>query len=331
MVIDKSKYMGYLWQSDKKSPEILPSSGQLDTDAVSNPFVVEGQLVDSEKSISIKFVDGKYLVKEYLLVDYADVEPVEYIPNRMEGVKGILFKRAWKPVNDDLCEGWEVLQPAELVFVGLKRYGGAAMAIKAPFNFVPLADKVFFPEWAAQISQDIPFKDGVSGTINLKITAESPIFVRNGHTSKDKEENNETYKSFSKTPDGKYFIPATSIKGAIRNVLEIMSFGKMAQVQNQSFGIRDLSTGSDGRFYREKIKPENIHCGWLKMEDEDHYLLEDCGLPWRISAEALDGKFGVGLKDFIFYGDFSNDENRTAAAKYDLFKGQNLVQTFSPD
>mgnify|MGYP004451414891 CR=1 FL=1 len=121
MVIDKSKYMGYLWQSDKKSPEILPSSGQLDTDAVSNPCVVEGQLVDSEKSISIKFVDGKYLVKEYLLVDYADVEPVEYIPNRMEGVKGILFKRAWKPVNDDLCEGWEVLQPAELVFVGLKR------------------------------------------------------------------------------------------------------------------------------------------------------------------------------------------------------------------
>ena len=39
--------------------------------------------------------------------------------------------------------------------------------IKAPFNFVTLSDKVFFPEWADKISQDIPFSDGLSGTINL--------------------------------------------------------------------------------------------------------------------------------------------------------------------
>ena len=79
--------------------------------------------------------------------------------------------------------------------------------IKAPFNFVPLSDKIFFPEWADQISQDIPFSDGLSGTIELKITAETPIFVRNGHTKEDAEAKNDTYKSFSKTPDGKYFIP----------------------------------------------------------------------------------------------------------------------------
>ena len=64
------------------------------------------------------------------------------------------------------------------------------MAIRAPFNFVPVSDKVFFPEWADQINHDIPFSDGLSGTINLKITAESPIFVRNGHTEKDREEKN---------------------------------------------------------------------------------------------------------------------------------------------
>ena len=45
--------------------------------------------------------------------------------------------------------------------------------IKAPFNFVPLSDKIFFPEWADQISQDIPFSDGLSGTIELKITVSS--------------------------------------------------------------------------------------------------------------------------------------------------------------
>lgn len=100
--------------------------------------------------------------------------------------------------------------------------------IHAPFNFVPLSDKVFFPDWADQISQDIPFSDGISGTIELKITAKTPIFVRNGHTKEDAENKNDEYKSFSKAPDGRYFIPATSVKGCIRSVLEILSFGKIS-------------------------------------------------------------------------------------------------------
>ncbi|MCB9018303.1 MAG: TIGR03986 family CRISPR-associated RAMP protein [Prevotellaceae bacterium] len=204
--------------------------------------------------------------------------------------------------------------------------------IKAPFNFVPLSEKVYFPDWADKISQDIPFEDGVSGTIELKITAETPIFVRNGHTREDADVDakNDNYKSFSKAPDGKYFIPATSIKGAIRNVLEIISAGKMGFIGNQSFGIRDLSTNADGNFYREKIKPENIHCGWLSMSN-DKYILNDCGLPWRISAEEIDRKLGIGLDDFVRNGNFKKDENRTAQAKYSLSEGTSLVNTFSAD
>lgn len=99
--------------------------------------------------------------------------------------------------------------------------------IKAPFNFVPLNEKVFFPDWADQISQDVPFSDGESGTIELELIAKTPIFVRNGHTRDDASKPNDNYTSFSKDAHGNYFIPATSIKGMIRNVMEIMSFGKM--------------------------------------------------------------------------------------------------------
>ena len=194
--------------------------------------------------------------------------------------------------------------------------------IKAPFNFVPLNDKVYFPEWADKISHDIPFKEGESGIISLRITAQTPLFVCNGN-----EDN-----SFCKTPNDTYFIPSTSIKGAIRNVLETMSFGKMTQMENEKFYIRDLSNGSDGTFYRDKIKPENIHCGWLKMEDEKNYTLQDCGLPWRISAKALDGKFGIGLMDFVKDNKkLKEDSNRTAKTKYDLFQSCNLTCKFSSD
>lgn len=205
--------------------------------------------------------------------------------------------------------------------------------IKAPFNFVPLNDKVFFPDWADKISQDIPFEDGMSGTIELKITAKTPIFVRNGHVEKDKEQNPERYKSFSKTPDGSYFIPGTSIKGAVRSVLEILSFGKMSQhrVANQSFGIRDLSKSADGDFYRAKIKTDNVHCGWLELIN-DQYYLDDCGLPWRISVESIDHKFGCNLYGFIQKSEnFKEDENRTAMKKYEIFGNHDIRQRFCPD
>jgi CRISPR-associated protein (TIGR03986 family) len=196
--------------------------------------------------------------------------------------------------------------------------------IKAPFNFAPLSDHVYSPDWADQISQDIPFSDGISGTIELKITAESPIFVRNGHVLNSDEER------FSQTEDGKYFIPGTTLKGTVRSVMEILSFGKMAQVQNASFGLRDLSNGTDGRFYRDKIKPEKVHCGWLYKKD-DKYYLDDCDLPWRISAEELDNKYGRDLENFMKNGDFKNDDNRTAKAKYNLFTGCDLTTEFEPD
>jgi len=205
--------------------------------------------------------------------------------------------------------------------------------IKAPFNFVPLNDKVFFPDWADKISQDVPFEDGLSGTIKLKIIARTPIFVRNGHTENDANARNNNYKSFSKTEDDQFFIPGTSIKGAIRSVLEILSYGKMGknQVVNQSFGLRDLSKNADGDFYREKISTEKVHCGWLQLKD-GHFYLDDCGLPWRISVELIDDKLGTRLAAFVKdKTNFKSDENRTASKKYDLFGELNLDYRFSPD
>ena len=190
--------------------------------------------------------------------------------------------------------------------------------LRAPFNFVPLNETPYLPDWADRVSQDIPFEDGLSGRIRLRITAETPVFV-----SDKVQENNTVPCEFCHViaPDGtvQYFIPGTSIKGVLRSVMEIISFGKMTQVQNQSFGIRDLSNGADGRFYREKVKVDSVHCGWLRM-GEDGCLLDDCGLPCRISAEELDRHFGMGLMDFIKCGHhFRSDENKTARRKYDLF------------
>jgi len=189
--------------------------------------------------------------------------------------------------------------------------------IKAPFNFVPLNEEPYIPQWTDEISHDIPFNDGLSGSFELSILAETPIFI----SDKQKSGNANEIQEFCHTTDNKYFISSTSIKGALRNVMEILSFGKMAQVQNQSFGIRDLSNGPDGKdFYRKKVTVNNVHCGWLYIKSGRYYL-DDCGFPWRISAERLDEHFEeLNFSDFIkCKSNFDDDANRTARKKYDLF------------
>ncbi len=196
--------------------------------------------------------------------------------------------------------------------------------IKAPFNFVPLNNKVFFPDWADKISQDIPFEDGVSGTIELKITAQTPIFVRNGHTKEDADAKNEQYTSFSKTSDNKYFIPATSIKGCIRNVLEIMSFGKMGRIDNKRYSIRDLQL----KKYLSYFQNSDVHCGWMTLKD-DKITITDNGIPRRISHLLIDEKYGTDFcakfsnKEFL-----KNDSNRSPLLKYRMLKGENLIGNF---
>ena len=196
--------------------------------------------------------------------------------------------------------------------------------IKAPFNFVPLSDKVFFPDWADEISQDIPFEDGLSGTLELKITAQTPIFVRNGHTKEDADAKNEQYTSFSKTSDNRYFIPATSIKGCIRNVMEIMSFGKMGRIDNKRYSIRDLQL----KKYLSYFQNSDVHCGWMTLKD-DKITITDNGIPRRISHLLIDNKYGTDFCTIFSDKDFLKKEsNRSPLFKYKKLEGKDLRGNF---
>lgn len=196
--------------------------------------------------------------------------------------------------------------------------------IKAPFNFVPLNERVFFPNWSDKISHDIPFGDGESGVIELTIKAESPIFVRNGHTKEEADDNHENYKSFSNI-NGAYFIPGTSIKGAIRNVLEIMSFGKIKVDENAMFAQREWD---NKELYPMKEKQASLKCGWLKRKG-DGYIIEDCGKPYRIGhkniSESLTGYFsqmcGVDLNKEVKLNGKAFDP-KTAVFKYELLENE---------
>ena len=185
--------------------------------------------------------------------------------------------------------------------------------IHAPYNFVPVLNRTYTPGWISSISQDIPFSDGESGTIKLRIDTHSPIYVRNGTTKQQLDARMDEWKSFSSS-NGKFFIPGTSIKGAIRNVLEILSFGKMfcppvdsstacRRVNDHRHSFRDLSpAGKDA--YLDKMKPQSIRAGWLRKLPDGSLVIADWGIPARISHRDIDAYLGTNFVSF-----FSNPRN----------------------
>ena len=161
--------------------------------------------------------------------------------------------------------------------------------IRAPYNFVPLNKHIFFPEWAQQISHDIPFSDGESGIIDITVKAESPIFIRNA--SQDKDDNNFSYIS-GQGETKQYFIPGTSLKGMIRSVLEIMSYGKMQFVDNRKYTWRELSTPEYSNRFTKNFESEPlVKAGFIKIIDGEWQLFP-CKYA-RIEQCHLDSEIGV--------------------------------------
>lgn len=145
----KGKFEGYLWKSDEQVPEVYEGDNLLDVytfDDETNPFIIEGQLYDSEtgQSVSIKYVDGEYKIKKYY-IDKKDgshpsffsvvksekgEEKVE-IPCEVKELhyrghselKGhdLHFYELWEEKPDPLCCNMKVLEATKVIFAGFSK------------------------------------------------------------------------------------------------------------------------------------------------------------------------------------------------------------------
>lgn len=145
--------------------------------------------------------------------------------------------------------------------------------ITAPYNFVPLNDKIFYPPWASEDAlkniHDVPFEDGESGVIELEITAKSPIFIKDGKNP------NEFCHFINENGGKEYYIPATSIKGMIRNVLEIISFGKIRIDEGKHkkyLSVRDMTNRKN---LVGMVNEDTGGCGFL-VKNGNSYIIEKC-------------------------------------------------------
>ncbi|MBL3587408.1 TIGR03986 family CRISPR-associated RAMP protein [Rhodovulum sulfidophilum] len=121
------------------------------------------------------------------------------------------------------------------------------MTLSAPYSFVSLSHEVFLPDEAklGVPSQDAPVDGGVSGTIDFTLTSDTPLLVGGANDKKGE-------KTFMKAPGDCPVIPGSSLRGMIRNVMEIATFGKMQLVDDQRVTVRDLQHGAK-EDYRDRM------------------------------------------------------------------------------
>lgn len=199
----------------------------------------------------------------------------------------------------------------------------------AAYNFVELPDKVVK---AVENAGDLPDQDNYSnpnypntGHFIVKVTTKSPLYVRCALTKvqvekKDEEENqndlkftdkiantfdffytNEQFKEQSAT------IPGSSLRGMLRNMLEILSYSKISIVQNKpKIFYRAVAAPRDdsiGNLYKEKIK--QLQVGYLKKKENDWFVkpAKQINDIWQnVRAE----KPYLSVKDSFVQGKLSN-------------------------
>lgn len=140
--------------------------------------------------------------------------------------------------------------------------------ISAPYRFVPLSRLILLPDWADQISHDHPFEDGVSGELQLTLTCHTPLCVGGEQTKASPGQPGKVH--FFRSPDNQPAIPGSSLKGMLRNVVEIASFGRFKQVEDQRLGVRDI-TKSDNFYVKAVVNPPP-QAGWLRFENGQWHI-----------------------------------------------------------
>lgn len=119
-------------------------------------------------------------------------------------------------------------------------------AAKAPYNFVPLNKSVV--EAKEPPVQDRYHSDRITGYIDCELETLTPIYVRDTLTKdevidgKDSKNNSDFF-----SPANRIRIPGSSLRGMIRNLIEIVTWSKFLFFENKGLYYRGLADQSNLR------------------------------------------------------------------------------------
>ncbi|SNR44529.1 TIGR03986 family type III CRISPR-associated RAMP protein [Puniceibacterium sediminis] len=145
------------------------------------------------------------------------------------------------------------------------------VGLAGPKRYVPAWENVHEPAWADIFKKtgigphDWPLKEGVSGEIGLTIRAMTPLVVGASQEDVTVSGRDEGKRKNWLVLKDKRAISSTSIKGAVRGVLEPLTHGRFAgRMDERRLSIRDLQNRTDYIDHLTDMFRPLSQAGWLK-------------------------------------------------------------------
>lgn len=154
--------------------------------------------------------------------------------------------------------------------------------VGAPYNFIPFSKKVIeYPKEKRTKHNEIS-ENLISGEIKYKITAQTPIIIDSGN-----EQGN-----FHKNTRGNYSIPGSTIRGLIRNNVQILGFSSFYDdIDDYALMYRNVANGAERIKYNKILGSDqiavddenpnnkisilkNVKAGYISKKDGNYYILQ---------------------------------------------------------
>lgn len=195
---------------------------------------------------------------------------------------------------------------------------GPGRTASAPYNFVPLPEIVVK---AVNNAKDLPDHDRYcadrhTGYFEVILTTKSPLYVRCPLTlpeflrqERQEDQNDSFHKQVKNTPHFFYtrypadpVIPGSSLRGMLRGVLEIVSYGKIQWVTDKRLFFRTVGSDSLGDTYGKRMSEgtgsstdgfrSRAEAGFLRRRTDGRWQIEKCQVA-RAKMETVAEKFGL--------------------------------------
>ena len=150
---------------------------------------------------------------------------------------------------------------------------------RAPYNFVPLPNAPLLV--ALDSLPDHNAETGNTGWIDCTLETKSPLYVRGLQTLYDfKNSGDKAFHELdtaTKSRRAEFFslnskplIPGSSLRGMLRGIFEIVTFGKIMNVTNDPLvyrAVADAAESALGRNYREQLAQDKVRVGYMLQEN----------------------------------------------------------------
>lgn len=165
-----------------------------------------------------------------------------------------------------------------------------ARTASAPYNFVPLPEIVVpavkDPENELP-DQDCFHTNRKTGYFEVELQAKAPLYIRGALPvpdflrSESEQEKQRPFRErvknkpdFFYTQDSKQpVIPGSSLRGMLRNLLEMVSYGKMEWVTEKQLFFRTMDPTVVGDYYRSRMSGK-VEAGYLRRIGNKYYIVK---------------------------------------------------------